>query len=605
METSLEYEDLLIKLRAKLNENKIKLWEPPYISETEEYSQSLKDLSKKYSEELKHDENIIIQALFELQLHSIERSKANNEFKQTGYATLRVKATVQGEKPRMLKIMKQLDVSGDELIEAVANLLEVAKNRVKLIYNGKLIRQSSNLEEQGIKNGVQIMALVMAEAPEQIKKEDKIYREMKSTLDDATLLSEYVDDIADDEEYMKLEDQSGKAIKLPPAERRSLLIGLALHERGRAAARKQDYSLALVLFLEADRQFSECRSSILQTVDNIAVLQLDISWCYLCLRSLASAGDAAARLARAENAFRLSYGEDHQRLIALKGTNANERVLFMRLYLLQGIVAYHQNKRDEARVLLEKAENELRYIKVDEASVEALTELGWSRGQARTGLRAAGGDLDRAHHYLEEKRAERETEREKHRAERLQAQLGTCLDGSSVNPQLVQALQGMGYTRRMALLALRNSNNSVADAVRLIQEHPEMLVESDSDDATPSSDDSLPEPDNKLIAELESMGYPVSEARSALRLSRNNVSRAVEILHQGCEHSCEPGSSNPSTSAGVTRKKQKKASKLKKKKDRESALHRLQNTIRSEDDEYLSGALNEEEAMLGTYRALL
>lgn len=54
---------------------------------------------------------------------------------------------------------------------------------------------------------------------------------------------------------LQLEDQSGKAIKLPPAERRSLLIGLALHERGRAAARKQDYSLALVLFLEADRQF--------------------------------------------------------------------------------------------------------------------------------------------------------------------------------------------------------------------------------------------------------------------------------------------------------------------------------------------------------------
>lgn len=44
----------------------------------------------------------------------------------------------------------------------------------------------------------------MLEAPEQIKKEDKIYREMKSTLDDATLLSEYVDDIADDEEYMKV-----------------------------------------------------------------------------------------------------------------------------------------------------------------------------------------------------------------------------------------------------------------------------------------------------------------------------------------------------------------------------------------------------------------
>lgn len=43
---------------------------------------------------------------------------------------------------------------------------------------------------------------------------------------------------------------------------------------------------------------------------------------------------------------------------------ANERVLLMRLYLLQGIVAYHQNKRAEARALLEKAENELNFLRV-------------------------------------------------------------------------------------------------------------------------------------------------------------------------------------------------------------------------------------------------
>lgn len=41
MET-LEHEDLLIKLRAKLNEEKIKLWEVPYLSENSDVSESLK-----------------------------------------------------------------------------------------------------------------------------------------------------------------------------------------------------------------------------------------------------------------------------------------------------------------------------------------------------------------------------------------------------------------------------------------------------------------------------------------------------------------------------------------------------------------------------------
>lgn len=42
METGLEHEDLLIKLRAKLNEEKIKLWEPPFVSDDGGVSQSLK-----------------------------------------------------------------------------------------------------------------------------------------------------------------------------------------------------------------------------------------------------------------------------------------------------------------------------------------------------------------------------------------------------------------------------------------------------------------------------------------------------------------------------------------------------------------------------------
>ncbi|XP_026736303.1 NEDD8 ultimate buster 1-like isoform X2 [Trichoplusia ni] len=606
METNLQHEDLLIKLRAKLNEEKVKLWESPFIAQDNEITQSLKDLAAKYAKDLSLDDETILNALHELQLHSIERSKANAEFKETGFATFRVKATVPGEKPRVLKIQKKLDVLGSDLIAALAETLGVSENRVKLIFNGKVIKPSPSIGEQGMKNGIMLMALVMAETPEDVKKEDTMYMEMKTVRDDATLLSEYVDNMADDE-YMKLEDQSGKTVELPAAERRSLLVGLALHERGRAAAKQHDYPLALVLLLEADRQLSECRSSILKTVDNWAVLQLDISWCYLCLRSLPHAADAAARLASAESAFKETYGEDHQRLIALKGSAANERVLLMRLYLLQGIVAYHQNKRADAKRLLVKAETELNALRVDESSVLTLMELGWSRAAARGGLRAAGGSAERAHHYLAERRAQRERARDLHRQERQRRALGVCEDGSAVSQQLVDALVGMGYSRALAAVALRNSNNHVAEAVRLIQEQPELLEsEVSSETDTLSSDDSTVEPDNKLVAELEAMGYDGEEARAALRLSRNHISGAVDrLVAGGGRVSNNTNPDNPSTSAGAADKRKLVKHKKDKRKERELALRRLTSAIKTEEDDYLDTSLTEEEEFLVQYKSLL
>lgn len=81
-----------------------------------------------------------------------------------------------------------------------------------------------------------------------------------------------------------MEDQDGNAIHLPPNERRSLMMALALHEKGKAALKKDQYSDALVLFLEADSEYSTCNSQLLSTVDNYALLNLDVAWCYLCLR---------------------------------------------------------------------------------------------------------------------------------------------------------------------------------------------------------------------------------------------------------------------------------------------------------------------------------
>nr|XP_026499758.1 uncharacterized protein LOC113403433 [Vanessa tameamea] len=165
----------------------------------------------------------------------------------------------------------------------------------------------------------------------------------------------------------------------------------------------------------------------------------------------------------------------------------------------------------------------------------------------------------------------------------------------------------MGYGRALAARALRRADGDVADAVRLIQDAPHLLRDSDVSDPedldTPSSDDSLVEPDNKLVAELEAMGYPPEEARTALRLSHNHINKAVDLLVAGCSSICD--TANPSTSDGAARRKLKKEAKEKRKKERELALRRLKSAIRADEDDYLSASLAEEEQFLTQYKSLI
>jgi hypothetical protein len=48
----------------------------------------------------------------------------------------------------------------------------------------------------------------------------------------------------------------------------------------------------------------------------------------------------------------------------------------MRLHLLQAVVLFHQNKRQEASELLARADSELSSLKVDDCSLSTLMELG-------------------------------------------------------------------------------------------------------------------------------------------------------------------------------------------------------------------------------------
>lgn len=79
-------------------------------------------------------------------------------------------------------------------------------------------------------------------------------------------------------------DQDGNIVHLPAAEKKSLMMALAIYEKGRAALKQKDYHSTLIFLLEADNDFKTCNSQFLQKVDNYGLLNLDIVWCYVMLK---------------------------------------------------------------------------------------------------------------------------------------------------------------------------------------------------------------------------------------------------------------------------------------------------------------------------------
>lgn len=125
---------------------------------------------------------------------------------------------------------------------------------------------------------------------------------------------------------------------------------------------------------------SKCGSALLGSVDNFAVLQLDIVWCYRALKALTCLDDAKKRLQSAEECFLQCYGQQQQRLLMIKvqtcteplertggglpanhvtqlccqGNTGREDVLFLRLYLLQSLLSYIEGNDCLAKQQLDK-----------------------------------------------------------------------------------------------------------------------------------------------------------------------------------------------------------------------------------------------------------
>ncbi|XP_017085767.1 NEDD8 ultimate buster 1 [Drosophila eugracilis] len=512
-------DNMLIQVRARLQAEKIRLWEEPYYSEDlGSIEGAIENLANEYAGILGFDENRCKFVLIELQENALRKLAARREYSSTGMATFKVRRIDKHSGVTMMDIKCDLNSLGSDLQAVIAEKFQLSKaEHVKCIAAGRMVASNATLAAQLLRNNQQLIVIVGVGD----NKGEALYEKINRVKADVLAV------VSSQNRLMEMEDQNGSPVFLPPAENRALLIALGFCEKARAAMAREDFEESLLLLLEADESFANCDSQFLESVDNYALLNLDIVWCYLCLKNVTQLPDAERRLAICGRSFRRSYGENFERLYSMKGKSCPERALIMRLQLLQGVVMFHQNLRNEAYERFEAANNLLRELKINGDQLVLLVEMGFEPSEARLALRSCSGqsNIESAVQFIEERRQQLKDARKQSKKERaLQDRMrrSNANDCNWVNPRSVCTLTQMGFESGLATIALQRSNNDIPKAVELLENEMDTLCA-----ALPGIRISA---DEDKLAQLLQLGFNKEDSLVALENASNNIEQAIESL---------------------------------------------------------------------------
>lgn len=102
-------------------------------------------------------------ALSELQNTAIDKLHARREFAELGLATIKVRAPTQlSSGTRLVTVKTNLNHTGSEFHQLVADTLQLPRQSIKIINAGKFLVDHLTLSQQNVQNNQQVMAIAVS-----------------------------------------------------------------------------------------------------------------------------------------------------------------------------------------------------------------------------------------------------------------------------------------------------------------------------------------------------------------------------------------------------------------------------------------------------------
>ncbi|GJN01557.1 hypothetical protein PR202_ga18832 [Eleusine coracana subsp. coracana] len=314
---------------------------------------------------------------------------------------------------------------------------EVEPDRVGLIFGGRVLKDESpgSLRQAGLKGNAKVLTTLaspdrakeIAAEASKAKADEEHANKLVRLWDAAKALSQRHSDgsYLDGEDYnLDLEDQSGQKVMFGSVEdMKALKMALMLNQKGKTLMTKKMYKEALDVLVMAEEAFSLCDAKLIEKVDNVPMLQLDI-------------------------------------------------VCYVRLELLEGVVAYHNGHSEKARGSLTSAQAKYLQLQVPDEAISMLTEMGYDKRSAKRALKMTGYDIQSSVDLLCEERDKKIRRREEdlrtQREIEEQKTYGRTAMNKAVDMQKLKDLTAIGFEKYLAAEALRINENDAEKALDLL-----------------------------------------------------------------------------------------------------------------------------------------
>ncbi|XP_058111437.1 uncharacterized protein LOC131254737 [Magnolia sinica] len=366
------------------------------------------------------------------------------------------------------------------LRQAIADRSNCGPDCINLICGGKILKDgdvTQYLVELGLKNNSKILASrVAADHGKALKDElmaeaERSRRLARIRAAADALAKRHVDGSLPVEDFnIELEDQSGQKVQLGSEnDQRGVMMGLMLHANAKQLIKKQKYKDALDVLAMGEEAFSLCDPKVIEMIDNVPILQIDTVWCYFMLRDISWLSMAGFRLAKAREGIERSHGKDSNRVRLLQAGRHPELAIYLRLELLEGVVAYHSGLFEQSQKALTSAQAKYLQLQVPDEALSLLMSMGYEEGEAKRALRMSNQDIEAAANFLveeREKKAQRHQDDMRRKKEIMeQKKYGMTPLKRAVDLQRLKELISIGFEKFLAAEALRRNENDTQKAL--------------------------------------------------------------------------------------------------------------------------------------------